>query len=243
MAAETTNTSLDGDRIEQQSSSAFHSHCAVTPEAFPSDAEIETLIQPQPGQVIEDDAVSPAQNPFMALPPELRTWIWEYVLPESSYINSITSSLTKQRRIYHYASLPAITQVSQQIRAETLPFYLAKNTFRLYRPDLRRWSGSESDAGGLRDHLAKTRRVEAVVCKHGVAKCVIDKSTGTAVFKLELNCVDTCVRQKEEFSDKAQKYWENTMKRVGREWFALRDVASFARLFDDVQTPPRRRRR
>ncbi|KAF2774114.1 hypothetical protein EJ03DRAFT_134 [Teratosphaeria nubilosa] len=80
---------------------------------------------------------------LLDLPAELRDLIYEYAVTSDKTI--VTFRLDKyQRDSYNQAVQPSLTRVNRQVRAESLPFYYACNTFVLHTEaskalDARRW--------------------------------------------------------------------------------------------------------
>ncbi|KAI9661051.1 MAG: hypothetical protein M1821_009378 [Bathelium mastoideum] len=66
--------------------------------------------------------------PFLSLPPELRTRVYEYVVAENTRDGAIyfPSDLGEDLEYWEY---PSVTRVSQQIRTEVLPFFFGGTKF------------------------------------------------------------------------------------------------------------------
>jgi hypothetical protein len=98
---------------------------------------------------------------LLELPAELRDAIYEFALTSSK--PTVTFQLDKyQKDSYAQAIQPALTRVSRQIRAESLPVYYACNDFILHTDptkciDARRWMECISA------HILKLRRLEVWV--------------------------------------------------------------------------------
>lgn len=68
----------------------------------------------------------PSENRLLALPAELRVYIYELVVIETHPLKP-TFMYSKPDD----GKQPAVTKVSRQVRAESLPIYYEKNTFRV----------------------------------------------------------------------------------------------------------------
>lgn len=141
---------------------------------------------------------------LLNLPPELHNKIWECVLVQDTTILLAQHRHSDER--YHLKRLPDITQASRQTRAETLPVFIGRNTFRT-APDLRLRRTPKNRAqrlyayGPLSTHLTHLRTLEISACLGSIYdQCYVRLAWGAAQSWVSVRMTRLC-GDSEEASD------------------------------------------
>jgi hypothetical protein len=79
----------------------------------------------------KDHKIDGRVSPFVALPPETRNCIYEYILI-SRWTILIAENLTPIKKRAKHVVPPALCRTNQQIRHETLPIWYSDNTFEIH---------------------------------------------------------------------------------------------------------------